>query len=1667
MRNLSQLQQLLENCPGHTPLLTDSELDAMVPLAMQGHADCRLTAPLFAEVWIRHWLYVSQWPRSKAFTEMMAKFSSTFHTAFTELAAKPWRHPRAESDPLPPAEPAEAGLAGDELAVWQAFWKRLHDFVCCDGLIAIALLESDGSDPKEAVAVPFRLNGTNEIRDASQQELEEWSKAVAWLREDYYQHSLGADLLGVFPPLPNLGGESVTLAVLLARERGRAVALPEFHPLNMLATGKFRSGRLEFVGGLKAKADLAERIGCHWFLRPENAADKPGALLPGTPLTELLPQIGRWLADSADKLSLARRALAVCRKRLSAEDLILAEASDIFRRLIRIQPALARTPEAESCRKAVCEAAVSIKASLFATVDSQVESLVKTNREKPFHGREPYLITLDQFLNEPGGIMLVTGNGGYGKTALMTQLLSRIPSDRLVFRHFFSYNYNATRTLENFHTHLGLFLAAVLGKNRFESSYDEGDITVLLDELLDEPETHKLVFVLDGLDEAIEILQPHYLRDLPKGCHVIAAARSSNEDQPERYLEPWHELEIKILNLGKLSDNDLEVWLRHPSTPPALQFLSANAAFRKLLHDRAGGEPRFIADVVAYLSKVEDLRDTWQSRLAEVPPKYSDFVRKQYRQLKSTHEFGSAHETLLGLLCAAEGELSTREIQLLLGDMPKLPQECDRWISSYNSTEGDGDKYTLQTLQIRDALREVIPWADQERKLLEHCQTWANHETPYSLRHYATHLKKNWTDIASLVLDARYRAKVAKRLPDEADLPLLVLRSALERAIEVGDWEGTACLMLAHAELGNRMLNYQWRKEDPLEKTAGEAAEVLSHSDLGRAALLRLIKWWTLKWKRQPDSEIEQVRQELSGQKLAMLSGLEADVAAELLSRVFAPDDDRLVHVATRLLDEEARRNLVGLLADSQTRHSFIGARRVLRTFRQSKRREANDQFDKAVTHLVVALAEAERWDEIILLCKELLPRQAALNLLEVGRVAARKQNQTVLTDFLKLMDELVNSCATTMEEFKQGGHKKWKGTPDDSKYCQSLRARLLAIMGVAAKSESEAHQIWKASIHEIDHLQDDPRSRFHALHELVLALLDSADREGFQFIFTGSKNGQGWLLRKYFGQTIQVWEELCRSKEDSFVAAAHALAKLLRLAKEIDSRAPRTAVPSVQQLIIGWRKDLQKRADMLSATERDKLWMRAGSDAIEASRLDIGWALTAARNIEDRQASGRAVAKLVRRLYQDRKGRLADQIGKGDKGLQHSVRLAAGLATLDFNYEQSTEQLLVRCLPRRATYSVEMAVLKAELAVALRRVNPDQSKNLLSEAVKQVNDHKAKPHTLIRYQLNVAEAAWRAGEKHTAKDWLRIATDAAIKEKWRVEKHSEKLLQNYTSQWEDEMLDDDLTQSDYVDIVESLCAVSVIQQRINPDTGNSDPLWKTVLDVAYKIAKDRVPGISSRTGALAEIAETANLLGQTKVALNIFDDMHRFIRDRLSNFGEMKIRREKETCLGELMLGLLKARFLPEAKQLREELLAAGTGSWQRKIQDTTALHAFAWLCVCDYSLAKAWKYLRQIKNVEERSKTARDMAIELARQGRWQKITGVASLIERGELKQKYLHKIIKAVAESKELHEHERKMIYCDLLWACSDTFGSTLPTLAHLVRCNQGIGLSVANALGAMQ
>ena len=142
--------------------------------------------------------------------------------------------------------------------------RRAAAFLRADGLTPV--LVGGGSD--EAVPIPFLfrpgLPAEIKVMDAGGYVLENWSRSVCRLEAECVS-GLGFVIeTHVGTETENFEGESFALPVLIAKLRVEG-ALPEFHPLRLLASGVGRSGLLESAGGREAKAALARRMGAQFL----------------------------------------------------------------------------------------------------------------------------------------------------------------------------------------------------------------------------------------------------------------------------------------------------------------------------------------------------------------------------------------------------------------------------------------------------------------------------------------------------------------------------------------------------------------------------------------------------------------------------------------------------------------------------------------------------------------------------------------------------------------------------------------------------------------------------------------------------------------------------------------------------------------------------------------------------------------------------------------------------------------------------------------------------------------------------------------------------------------------------------------------------------------------------------------------------------------------------------------------------------------------------------------------------------------------------------------------------------------------------------------------------------------------------------------------------------
>jgi hypothetical protein len=221
-----------------------------------------IEAALSGEILLRLWLY-----KGEGSPFLNADLQARLNPALLEAFGQ-----RRDSDGLseigrnPFPEHSSSGAA------WAVYSRRAAGFLRADGLIPVLV----GAAGDEAVPIPFLfrpgLPAEIKVMDAGGYVLENWTRSVCRLEAECVS-GLG---FVIETPLgteaKHCEGESFALPVLIAKLRVEG-ALPDFHPMRLLASGVGRSGLLEAAGGREAKAALARRMGAQ-FLSVGGAGDE-------------------------------------------------------------------------------------------------------------------------------------------------------------------------------------------------------------------------------------------------------------------------------------------------------------------------------------------------------------------------------------------------------------------------------------------------------------------------------------------------------------------------------------------------------------------------------------------------------------------------------------------------------------------------------------------------------------------------------------------------------------------------------------------------------------------------------------------------------------------------------------------------------------------------------------------------------------------------------------------------------------------------------------------------------------------------------------------------------------------------------------------------------------------------------------------------------------------------------------------------------------------------------------------------------------------------------------------------------------------------------------------------------------------------------------------------
>ena len=537
-------------------------------------------------------------------------------------------------------------------------------------------------------------------------------------------------------------------------------------------------------------------------------------------------------------------------------------------------------------------------------------------RHTLFGGRDAELAQIRAFLHtRPGGYLFVTGPSGYGKSALLANLIA---ADRPRYCWYVLNALDGTHRRGDFLRQLceQMLTYYQMPPQDDDLPRDADRLEALYIQLLRMPlvrPDQPLILVIDGLDEAEErfVLSDRYLpRTLPAGKFVIMAARATGEDYLARLgLAPDQVQTLTLTTLDTAGIADLlrtaggaaAAWADDPPRLAEVQRVSQ-------------GDPFYLH----YL--VQDIRDgrIGADDLARQPVGLTGYLDGWWHSVEE-HAEQQPVADLLGYLSTAHGPLTRNELITIRPDDALRGRTMDGTLRRVRRfvIGDDQSGYRLCHLRFQayvdDRMSDETPAYRQA--LQAYCARWREHQSRYALRHYPAHLfaAQAWPALYALAEDAAFRASQAHAFPTEPDLPLQTIHTALRGAITAEDGGMIATMLLLHARQVAQV-----RQESPLavlhDGSRERAQKLADLADPHRRVLWYLLLAWELADSGR-GAEATALLDRLRAADLPRLADWQGDLAVAALAALVNTDAAGVADLARRVLDDADRGTICERLA--------------------------------------------------------------------------------------------------------------------------------------------------------------------------------------------------------------------------------------------------------------------------------------------------------------------------------------------------------------------------------------------------------------------------------------------------------------------------------------------------------------------------------------------------------------------------------------------------------------------------------------------------------------------------------------------------------------------------------------------------------------------------------
>lgn len=344
-------------------------------------------------------------------------------------------------------------------------------------------------------------------------------------------------------------------------------------------------------------------------------------------------------------------------------------------------------------------------------------------RTKDFIGREFIFKAIDNLLKDsdfPSGYIIISGEPGIGKTALMAQLVKNRG-----YIHHFNISLQGIRSTRDFLSNICAQLISRYSLNYHtlppEALKDSGFLSGLLTQAAALGENRPIVILIDALEEAEDTDLPSYANrlylppTLPEGIFFVVTTREKHD----YYLSVDRRTDIYLQDNDPKNLGDVRQYIwnfikahNDQMIPRINEWQVGENEFVNILTDKSEGNFMYLVYVLRDI-RVGKLTAANVDNIRKLPQGLKDYYQRHWRLMKSQNEahFMKYYQPVVCILATVREPVLIEQVaEWTKLDTFSISQIIQTWREFLNEVEDENDnlRYRIYHTSFQDFLNEEI-----------------------------------------------------------------------------------------------------------------------------------------------------------------------------------------------------------------------------------------------------------------------------------------------------------------------------------------------------------------------------------------------------------------------------------------------------------------------------------------------------------------------------------------------------------------------------------------------------------------------------------------------------------------------------------------------------------------------------------------------------------------------------------------------------------------------------------------------------------------------------------------------------------------------------------------------------------------------------------------------